>query len=118
MLHAPERCKKSPAGVARARPEKMPRIDITKKLHTWGRFICVGFARFPDTTAMAQNQATVGRRGYRTYFCLRDPDRLSGFVRFAAAKSVWSAQGDDFRTFLGEFVASLTHVELPIELNQ
>ncbi len=29
----------------------------------------------------------------------------------------WCAQGDDFRTFLGEFVASLPQVEFPHRLS-
>ena len=28
----------------------------------------------------------------------------------------WRAQGDDFRTFLGNFVAALPRIELPIGL--
>lgn len=30
----------------------------------------------------------------------------------------WRAQGDDFRTFLGEFVASLPQLQFPAGLNQ
>jgi hypothetical protein len=29
----------------------------------------------------------------------------------------WCAQGDDFRTFLGQFVATLPQIELPAGLN-
>lgn len=29
----------------------------------------------------------------------------------------WCAQGDDFRTFLGDFVAALPQIEFPAELN-
>jgi hypothetical protein len=30
----------------------------------------------------------------------------------------WRAQGDDLRTFLGEFVANLTRVESLVEINR
>ena len=30
---------------------------------------------------------------------------------------LWRAQGDDFRTFLCDFVAALPHIELPFGLN-
>jgi len=32
-------------------------------------------------------------------------------------KNKWRAQGDDFRTFLGDFVAALPQIELPSGLN-
>jgi hypothetical protein len=31
-------------------------------------------------------------------------------------KNKWCAQGDDFRTFLSDFVAVLPHIEIPAEL--